>query len=170
MAEALPFISMGMQLIGGIVQGIGAKNQADASANAAQYNAAVARNAAVFAQQQGEVRAQASDRQTAAAVGRARAMAAAGGLDVNSGSPLDVQASNASIGRLNSMTIRNNAAREAWGYQANANLDDASAANYRQAGDTAMLGSLIGAGSSVGNTWSQYSQNGVDPFAVFAFG
>lgn len=166
----MPFISLATTLAGGIISGIGAQRQDQAQADAANYNAAVARNAAIFAQQQGEVNAQANDRRTAAMVGRQRAAYAAGNLDVNSGSPLDIQSDTEQIGRLNSLTIRNNAARDAYGYQANANLDTAAASNYETAGNSAMLGSLIGAGTSVGDKWSQYSQAGVDPFAIGAFG
>lgn len=170
MGAVMPILSLAATVAGGVISGIGAQQQAQAQANAANYNAAVARNAATFAQQQGEVNAQAQDRRTAAMIGRQRAVYAAGGLDVNSGSPLDIQSDTATIGRENSLTIRNNAARQAYGYEANANLDTASAQNYQQAGDTAMFGSLIGAGGSVGSKWSAYQQEGVDPFSVFAFG
>jgi hypothetical protein len=166
----MPFVSLATTVIGGIFSAAGAERQAQANANAANYNAAVARNAATFAQQQGEIRAQASDIRTGQAIGRSRAIAAAGNLDVNSGSPLDIQASNASIGRLNSLTIRNNAAREAWGQNAQAGLYDAQAQNDLEAGDINAAGSLIGAGTSVGDKWSQFRMNGVDPFAAFAFG
>lgn len=169
MGTVMPFLSLATTVVGGVFSAIGAKNQADAQANAASYNAAVANNAATFARQQGDIQAQANDRKTAAMIGRQRAVYAAGGLDVNSGSPLDIQADTAQFGRLNSLTIRNNAARQAYGYQANANLDEASASNYESAGNTAMLGSLIGAGTSVGDKWSKYQQAGVDPFAAFAF-
>ena len=169
MGAALPIISLGATLAGGVVSGIGAERQNEAMANAANYNAAVARNAATFAQQQGEVSAQANDRRTAALIGRQRAVYAAGNLDVNTGSPLDIQADTAQVGRLNSLTIRNNAAREAYGYEAGANLDVAAAQNYQTAGDTAMLGSLIGTAGSVGSKWSAMQSAGVDPFAVGAF-
>lgn len=169
MGAVMPFLSIASTVVGGVFSAIGANQQAQAQANAANYNAAVARNAAVFAQQQGEVRAQANDRRTAAMIGRQRAVYAAGNLDVNSGSPLDIQADTAQIGRLNSLTIRNNAAREGYGYEAGANLDTAAAANYQTAGQTAMMGSLIGTAGSVGDKWSSYQMAGVDPFGVFAF-
>lgn len=169
MGAAMPFISLATTLAGGIISGIGAQQQAQAQANAANYNAAVARNAAVFAQQRGEVNAEANDRRTAAMIGRQRAVYAAGNLDVNTGSPLDIQADTAQIGRLNSLTIRNNAAREGYGYEANANLDTAAASNYETAGSTALMGSLIGAGTSVGDKWDSFRMNGIDPFAVGAF-
>lgn len=170
MGAVMPFVSLATTVVGGIFSAIGQQRQAQANANAANYNAAVARNAATYAQQAGEIRAQASDRATAAAVGRARAVAAAGNLDVNFGSPLDIQAGNAAMGRFNSMTIRNNAAREAWGQNAQANLYDFEGQNDITAGNYAAAGSLIGAGTSVGDKWSQYSRAGVDPFAAFAFG
>lgn len=170
MGAVMPILSLAATVGGGIISGIGAQQQAQAQANAANYNAAVARNAATFAREQGEVNAQANDRKTAAMIGRQRAAYAAGGLDVNSGSPLDIQADTADFGRLNSLTIRNNAERQAYGYQANANLDDASAKNYESAGDTALAGSLIGTVGSVGSKWSAYQQEGIDPFAVGAFG
>lgn len=170
MGAALPFISLATTLAGGVISGIGAERSAQAQANAANYNAAVARNASIFAQQQGEVNAEASDRRTAAMIGRQRATYAAGGLDVNSGSPLDIQADTAQMGRLNSLTIRNNAARTAYGYEAQGNLDTAEASNYKTAGDTAMLGSLIGTAGAVGDKWQSFQTAGVDPFAAFAFG
>lgn len=170
MGAVMPILSIASTVVGGVFSAIGSQQQAQAQANAANYNAAVARNAALFAQQQGEVQAQANDRKTAAMIGRQRAVYAAGGLDVNSGSPLDIQADTAQFGRLNSLTIRNNAARQAYGYEANANLDTAAASNYESAGNTAMVGSLIGTAGNVGSKWSSYQQEGIDPFAIGAFG
>ena len=69
----------------------------------------------------------------------------------------------------NSLTIRNNAARQAWGYNAGANLDTFAAQNYQTAGDMALFGSLINTGANVADKWQSYSQAGVDPFAVGAF-
>ncbi len=165
----MALISLGTTVVGGIFQAIGQKNQADATAAAANYNAAVARNAATYAQQAGQVKAMAADRQTAAMIGRQRAAFASGGIDVNTGSPLDIQADTARFGRLNAMTIRNNAAREAWGYTAQSNLDVAAAKNAQTAGDWGMAGSLIGAGGSFFDKWSSYRTAGVDPFAIGAF-
>lgn len=42
---------------------------------------------------------------------------AAGNLDVNYGSAVDVQADAAYLGELDALTIRTNAAREAWGFR-----------------------------------------------------
>lgn len=171
MGAVMPILSIATTVVGGIFSAVGAERQASAQANAANFNAAVARNAATYAQQQGEIRAQANDRMTAARIGRARAAAAAGGLDVNSGSPLDIQSDLAKFGRLDSLTIRNNAAREAWGFETNASLDAAEAQNARSAGNINAVGSLIGAGTSVGSNWSQFQMTGAfDPYTSAAFG
>lgn len=160
MGMALPLISLATTVAGGVFSAVGAYNQNEAASKAASYNAAVANNAATFARQQGEIKAQASDRQTAALLGRQKAAYAAGNLDVNSGSPLDIQADTARFGRLNSLTIRNNAAREAWGYQAGANLDTAESQGYAQAAPMAAAGSLIGTAGDVAGKWSQFQTSG----------
>lgn len=170
MGAALPILSIGATVAGGIFSAVGAYNQNEAAANAASYNAAVAQNAATYARQAGEVQAQAADRQTAALIGRQKAGFAASGIDVNTGSPLDIQSDTARFGRLNDLTIRNNAARQAWGYQATGNLETAQAQNYQTAATTSAIGSLIGTGGSVANKWQSFQTAGVDPFAVSAFG
>lgn len=50
-------------------------------------------------------------------VGQQRAAAAGANIDVGFGSALDVQADAAYLGELDALTIRTNAAREAWGYK-----------------------------------------------------
>lgn len=50
-------------------------------------------------------------------IGSQRSGIAASGVDVNSGSAVDVQADTRHLGELDALTIRTNAAREAWGYQ-----------------------------------------------------
>lgn len=57
-----------------------------------------------------------NDIATARLIGTQRAALASQGVDVNTGSALDVQKDSAAMGALDSLTIRNNAWREAWGY------------------------------------------------------
>lgn len=66
-------------------------------------------------------------------IGATRAALASQGVDIGTGSALDVQGSEAGIGELDALAIRNNAAREAWGY----NVD---AINLRQQANLAELG------------------------------
>jgi hypothetical protein len=54
------------------------------------------------------------------AIGTQRAGFAAGNINVNTGSAVDVQADAAMLGELDALTIKTNAAREAWGYNVQA--------------------------------------------------
>lgn len=65
-------------------------------------------------------------------VSSGRAAAAASGVDVSTGSAADVSATRSAVGELDALTLRNNAAREAWGY-------DVQAANSRMEGRLALL-------------------------------
>ena len=74
-----------------------------------------------------EMRARAGTRQL---VGSQWAALAAQGISLDTGSALDVVANDAMLGELDALTIRNNARREAWGYQV-------QATQYRQQGEFA---------------------------------
>lgn len=97
------------------------------------------------------------------AVGSSRASQAAQGIDVGAGSAVDVQHDIAAVGELDALTIRNNAAREAWGYQTQATQYRSAAEYARVSGRnqakalrTASLGSLLtGASQIAGLDWSR---------------
>ncbi len=96
------------------------RRAAEASADLAEYNAAVADLQATDAVARGaedESRFRTSVR---GLIGAQRAGIAAGNVDVGWGSAVDVQADAAFLGELDALTIRTNAAREAWGYQVQA--------------------------------------------------
>jgi hypothetical protein len=93
---------------------------------------------------------------------------AANGVDLNSGSALRIQGDTAKLGDVDALTIRNNAARAAYGYQLQglsygqqATLDESSAANAVSAGNLNSFASIVGGASSVGSKWSTYQMNGV---------
>lgn len=74
-----------------------------------------------------EFRSRAGTRQL---VGAQRVALAAQGISLDTGSPADVIENDMMLGELDALTIRNNARREAWGFQA-------QAAQYRAHGDMA---------------------------------
>lgn len=153
---------------------VGSIMQGNQQAGTASYQQQVAKNNAILAQrnaaaalQAGDVREQAKRRETAGIIGAQRAAYAAHGVDVNVGSPVDVQASTAELGELDALTIRNNAAREAYGYQiqkgnatAEAGLFGQQASGDELAGWVGSIGSLIGGASSVGDKWLKYQGAG----------
>lgn len=104
-------------------------------AGGAAYSATGSRQAGKAQQQVNEYNAQVADMQSLDAIARGqqeesihrqdvkrligsqRAAWGASGADVNSGNAVDVQADSAKFGELDALTIRMNAAREAWGYK-----------------------------------------------------
>lgn len=53
-------------------------------------------------------------------IGSQRAALAAQGIEIDSGSALDIQGDTAYLSEMDALTIKNNAAREAWGYKMDA--------------------------------------------------
>jgi hypothetical protein len=171
MGAIVPVMSLALTAVGTGISAIGAEKQASAEASAANYNAQVARNAATFATQQGQVQAEAEQRKTAGLIGRERAIAGASGVDVNSGSPLDIQADTYSFGQQNVGTALNNASRQAWGYSEQAGLDTFQAGADQQAGNWTAFGDLVGGAASGFGKFSQFQQSGAfDPNTINMFG
>lgn len=181
MAAALPAISMGMTAVGGIMNYMGAKAQGQAQANMYQYQAAVAQQNAVIAQRNeqtalgvGEEKAMIEGQQGRQRMGAVRAGQAASGVDIGSGSALDVQAGQAYADRKTQEITRDTAGRQATDYAtqaygdlAQAGLDEQAAKTSIQAGDIKAMGSLIGGAGSVADKWMNLNKLGAftDPTA-----
>lgn len=172
--ETLAAASIGATVLGTGVSMMGAGNAAQSQAQAANYQAAVARNNEIIAQQYAErttrtgmAKAEQQDYRTQAILGTAKAAQAASGVDVNSGSALDVRKSIAEVGELDKETIMYNAANEAYGFKvkaagfgADAQLDRMKADNAITAGDYAQASSFLSGVSSVSSKWLGYQQKG----------
>jgi hypothetical protein len=97
--------------------GLAAEAASDSQAELADWNASVADLQAKDAVTRGK---EAEDRFRSSVdqmVGTQRATFAASNVDVGFGSALDVQADAVHLGELDALTIRSNAAREAWGFK-----------------------------------------------------
>jgi len=138
MAAALPIIglvgtlaSTAVAVVGALNQGKGAATQAAASSQAADYRAQVADNNAAIARENQRV-AQDNARAAEAAgaaradqesinarqlLGKQKVAAAASGLDVNSGSALDIRAGTAGQAMLTDLNIRDETSRRAYNYR-----------------------------------------------------
>ena len=122
-----------------------------ASQRIAEWNADVAGKQADDAIARGretERRQRIGIRQT---IGTQRAAFAAQGVEVDDGSALEVAQDTAALGELDLMTIRNNAAREAWGYRV-------GESDYRYKGTMANItgnqqaaGTILTGASSIAN-------------------
>ena len=157
------------------VGAMGAAQSADAQAASYNYKAAVANNNAIIAKrnadaatQAGEAKAQANDLKTKNLVGTQLVTQAASGLDVGSGTNVNIRQSAVDLGHLDTLTILNNAAKNAAGFKAQgmnftaeSALDTSSAENAKTAGEFGVATSLLGGASSFASKWVGYSQKGV---------
>jgi molybdopterin biosynthesis enzyme len=82
-------------------------------------------------------------------IGSQRAGFAAQGVDVNSGSALNTQADAAYLGELDALTIRQNAAKEAWGYKVQAVSSRRQGKNAEREGYMGAATTVIGGAGSM---------------------
>jgi hypothetical protein len=97
--------------------GTAQKAASESEAQLSDYNAAVADLQAKDATARGFEEENKFRSQVRGLIGSQRAGYAKGNIDVGFGSAVDVQADAQQLGELDALTIRNNAKREAWGYQ-----------------------------------------------------
>jgi hypothetical protein len=105
-------------------------NMSDYQAGVAKMNQQIALQQADYARSVGEVEAEESGMKTRAEVGMTKATQAASGLNVNTGSAVDVRSSMVELGAFDQNTIRANAAKVAWGYDIEATQDEAQSSLY----------------------------------------
>ena len=146
---------------GGQLKGGQATSQAD------YYRAQVARNnadaydaAATRTVQGGEVASDTMGLRAAQNLGKVKASQAANGIDVNTGSAVDVQAGTAQAGRLDQLTTLSNAQLQGYGYRtraaqerAQANLDSAGAAQAPEGAAAEAAGTILGGASALPSGW-----------------
>ena len=114
---------IGLQAYGQVRAGQAAKEagkaqraSAESEAQLAEYNAAVARIQSTDAEKRGAEAANRFRTQIKEVIASQRAGYAAGNIDVQYGSAVDVQDDARLLGELDMLTLRTNAAREAWGF------------------------------------------------------
>jgi len=135
-------------------------DEADYNARVAEYNAKVSELQQKDAISRGQTAESTTRSVTAQQVGAARASFGAQGLNLDVGSPRDVVQSIATVGAVDAMTVRLNAAREAWGFGVQAEGEKAQATairnkgtvdayNAKNAGAEAKRAGIYGAASTI---------------------
>jgi hypothetical protein len=152
------------------VAAVGAEQSAAAQKKAAEYQAQVAANNAITAEQNaeyatkaGQAKAESASLQSREELGRVVAGEAAQGVDVTTGSAADVQTGQREIGTLNTQNVVNNAALQAYGYRTQATNFEAQSGLLTQeasqagtAGNIAAAGDLLSGVSSLGKAWTSF--------------
>lgn len=156
---------------GAYVQSEAAQGQANYQAGVARNNATMAEYAAADAVERGGEAANRSNQQYRQLRGRQVATMAANGIDIGSGSALSILEDTDMVASIDATTIRNNAARQAWGYQVEGQNYSSSASMYQASADAEnpMLSagaSLLGGAAQVGLAGQQMGYWGKKPAGV----
>jgi hypothetical protein len=146
-------VGSGVMAAGGAIQqGRAQKQQANYQAAVERNNATIAGWQAEDAQHRGQIEEQRQRLQTARLRGAQRAGMASNGVEIDSGSPLDVLMDTAQLGELDALTVRSNAEREVYGLRNQQSNLTAQSGLTRLAGRNAQQASYISAGSSLLST------------------
>lgn len=160
--------SLAFTAAGTAMQVMGQAQQAQSQQAMYGYQAAVGRNnqsaansMAVDAETRGKAEEQRRRTRTSLLMGTQQAALASQGTDLE-GSPTDILGDTAAAGEVDALTIRSNAAREAWGYRTKGVEfgNEIALANSRQGSSgLSALGvgaSLIAGAGSVADRWYRY--------------
>jgi hypothetical protein len=126
----------------------------------ATNNAATARNNATYAEESDRAQAEAVSLKGAATMGKIKTGQAASGIDVNTGSASNVQASELQVSKLDTAQTQANADLQAYGYRtqaagytAQSQLEEAEARQAPIGADLAAAGGILATASSLGLKW-----------------
>lgn len=157
--------STGATLIGQQAAGKAAQAKANYESKVASNNQIVAERNAADARERGKAQEQEHRIKIAQLKGRQRVVQAANGIEIDSGSALDILSDTAEIGELEALTIRNNAERQAVNFENQAQDFGVSSANSIIAGQNqsdaanfSSFGTLIGGAGSVAGQWYNFKK------------
>lgn len=161
------FAAMGVMSAGSAyAQGTSQKAQADFTAAQYGINQKIAGEQGIEAKAQGDIQAGQAEEQGRQQVAQQRVDQAATGADVNSGSALDLQSDTTWQAKQNQVTIRNNAWRQAWGYNVQAIDYGMQGEMSKMAGQNAMNNTFltggmqaVGYGVQAGSSYYKYNSS-----------
>jgi hypothetical protein len=139
-------------LIGGGISIAGDLEQGKIDAATAETNRRIAAAQANDALLRGSIEETRYRREIAQIVGAQKAAFGQRNVTV-SGTPLDLLSDTAQLGEEDALTIRNNAAREAWGYRSQANEASRWGANQQRNAYGRAAGTLLTSGAQAYGMW-----------------
>jgi len=146
-------ISTAMSVASSVMSGTQAQKQGEYEAGVARYNARVQENAATR-ERNAAIEAERDRKlQTRALAAKQQAALAAKGVDIGSGSSLDLVSDTEMYGNIDAFRIRQNADARAEALQQQAALDRAQGRAVAARGRNAMFSSLLTAGAKVAGAW-----------------
>lgn len=166
---ALTLLGVGLSAAQGIGSLYGASKQAEAARAEAAFNAKQSEMNARLSEMQAEDAISRGDKEASnykqkisQTIGSQRAAAAAQGIDVDSGSAMEIQEDTQRLGEKDVMTIKNNAWREAWGLKVEAQNHRANAVMGRAAGENRARMTLLTGGLQAAGYGMQAAKGGYE--------
>lgn len=174
-SEAMAVAAVVSAVAGTAVSVMGQEQAADAARAQGNYQNAVARNNAILAGRaaadataRGEELARQQGIKGAQIIGAQRATLAGNGVVVDQGSALDLTTDQAGQNKLDALTIKDNAAREALGFktqgmnfQAGGDLALLRGTSLGDAGDMGAIGAGLSGAGSVASKWYTFNNQGL---------
>lgn len=146
---AVAAAGVALAAVSAISAGEAQKSNLDYQAQIANNNATIAQQNAAYAGAAGSEAATQQSLKGAAIGARIKTAQAANGVDVNSGSAVNVQASQRESSQLDTEQVHQNALLQAYGYKVAASNDQAQGALDEAGGNEAETAGFLNAGSSL---------------------
>lgn len=144
---AVPYMIMAVSTA---VRGVSAYQQGKFQEDVADYNAAQTRNEATQTRNKGVEAENRQRRATAELIAKQKAQAGASGVDVNSGSPLQLREDSELLGEADALRIRSNFENQATAMDDQADIIESEGKNAAKKGRNALFSSVLGSGAQVG--------------------
>lgn len=151
-------VGVGLQIAGMIAEGYSQKKQGEHEDEIAKYNARVTDNEATQVRNRGVEEENIQREKTAQLLGKQRAQLGAAGVDLITGSPLDIQEDTVLLGEVDALRVRSNFNQEAESLEEKASLTRAHGKSARSAGRSAFASALVttavgAGGGAVASKW-----------------
>lgn len=140
-----------------VMSAAGMYQQGQVQKQVAANNAVMSEYAAQDAQRRGEEEAAAIQRKAAGLKGTQRAMLAARGIDLGTGTAAEILDQTDFFGETDAATARGNAARDAWAYRAQGQDMRAQGRFAARNANTQAFSTLLGTAGSVADRWNTYT-------------
>ena len=142
-------VGTGMSVIGSLQQGQAAKAQANYQAQVSRNNAKIAEWQAQDAEQRGLEQEREHRRNVQRLMGSQQAAIGGSGFEIGDITSQDLLSDTAMMGEADAWTIKNNAAREAWGYRVQGSNFSTEAEMNKVAGKRAARAGIMQAGTDL---------------------
>lgn len=146
--------------------GQAAEAAGDYNAQVQENNAKVAEQYAKAAEERGETEARQRRIDAERMASRQTAVLAAKGIDISTGTPLDILGDTAMYGELDAQTIKYNAGLEAYqqrnqasNFRSSAEISRMEGSQAAKAGTIGAVGTLLGGAAKAGNQYRQFSNS-----------